>query len=195
MLSEHKLEVLRVVEASALPVWKVLDQLEIPRSTYYRWRCHFRRRGLAGLRDRPPGSRRVWNQILPQERDRILETALLFPEWSPREVSCQVTDSCGFTVSESSVYRILKAEGLIREVQPLSFPAESEYRIKTTRINQQWQTDATYLLVKNWGWYYLISVLDDFSRRILAWGIPESRSFTRRNTDCDKPLRFSNRQW
>ena len=30
MLSEHKLEVLRVVEATALPVWKVLDQLEIP---------------------------------------------------------------------------------------------------------------------------------------------------------------------
>ena len=171
MLSEHKLEVLRSVEASELPVRKVLDQLEIPCSTYYRWRHSFRQRGLAGLRDRPPGSRRVWNQILPQERDRILETALLFPERSPREVSCQVTDTCGFTVSESSVYRILKAEGLIREVQLRGFPAESEYRIKTTRINQQWQTDATYLLVKNWGWYYLISVLDDFSRRILAWGL------------------------
>ena len=171
MLSEHKLEVLRAVEASELPVREVLDQLEIPRSTYYRWRSQFRRRGLAGLRDRPPGSRRVWNQILPQERHRILETALLFPERSPREVSCQVTDCCGFTVSESSVYRILKAEGLIREVQPRSFPAESEYRIQTTGINQQWQTDATYLLVKNWGWYYLISVLDDFSRRILAWGL------------------------
>ena len=171
MLSEHKLEVLRAVEASELSVGEVLDQLEIPRSTYYRWRHSFRKRGLAGLRDRPPGSRRVWNQILPQERDRILETALLFPERSPREVSCQVTDHCGFTVSESSVYRILKAEGLIWEVHSLSFPAESEYRIKTTRINQQWQTDATYLLVKNWGWYYLISVLDDFSRRILAWGL------------------------
>ena len=171
MLGEHKLEVLRTVEASELPVREVLDQLEIPRSTYYRWRHHFRKRGLAGLRGRPPGSGRVWNQILPKERDRILEMALLFPEWSSREVSCQVTDRCGFTVSESSVYRILKAEGLIREVQLRSFPAESEYRIKTTRPNQQWQTDATYLLVKNWGWYYLISVLDDFSRRILAWGL------------------------
>ena len=174
MLSEHKLEVLRAVEASELPVRKVLDQLEIPCSTYYRWRHSFRQRGLAGLRDRPPGPRRVWNQILPQERDRILETALLFPERSPREVSCQVTDTCGFTVSESSVYRILKAEGLIREVQLRGFPAESEYLIKTTGINQQWQTDATYLLVKNWGWYYLISVLDDFSRRILAWGLQPS---------------------
>ena len=125
---------------------------------------------MVGLRDRPPGSRRVWNQILPQERDQILETALLFPERSPREASCQVTDTCGFTVSESSVYRILKAEGLIREVELRGFPAESEYRIKTTRTNQQWQTDATYLLVKNWGWYYLISVLDDFSRRILGPG-------------------------
>ena len=73
MLGEHKLEVLRTVEASELPVREVLDQLEIPRSTYYRWRHHFRKRGLAGLRGRPPGSGRVWNQILPKERDRILE--------------------------------------------------------------------------------------------------------------------------
>ena len=83
MLSEHKLEVLRAVEASELPIRKVLDQLEIPCSTYYRWRHSFRQRGLAGLRDRPPGPRRVWNQILPQERDRILETALLFSRAVP----------------------------------------------------------------------------------------------------------------
>ena len=112
---------------------------------------------------------RTWNQILPEERDKILETALLFPDWSPRQVSCYITDTAGFAVSESSVYRRLKSEGLIQAVQPKAFPAGAEYRVKTSKPNQQWQTDATYLLVKNWGWYYLISVLDDFSRRILAW--------------------------
>jgi putative transposase len=52
---------------------------------------------------------------------------------------------------------------------PRNSPAGPEYRIKTRRPNEQWQTDATYLLVKNWGWYYLISILDDYSRKILAW--------------------------
>ena len=48
-----------------------------------------------------------------------------------------MTDSCKFTVSGASVYRILKSEGLIREVQPKIVPAESEYWIQTTRTNQQ----------------------------------------------------------
>ena len=158
MAAEYQLEVLRAVEGSVVPVTQALATLQIPRSSYYRWRANFRRRGLLGLRDRPSSQSRVWNQILPEERDKTLEIALLYPEWSPREVSCHITDHCGFTISESSVYRILKVEGLIREVQQKTFPAGAEYRVKTTWPNQQWQTDATYLWIKNWGWYYLISV-------------------------------------
>ncbi|UCF38066.1 MAG: transposase [Acidobacteriota bacterium] len=169
MAAEYKLEVLRVVEAGPLPASQALRQLGIPRSTYYRWRANFRRRGRAGLYDRPASRSRVWNQILPAERDTVLRIAHLYPDWSPREVSCHITDRCGFTISESSVYRILKAEGLIPELEQKTLPAGSEYSVKTSGPNEQWQTDATYLLVKNWGWYYLISVLDDFSRRILAW--------------------------
>ena len=169
MSAELKLEILRAVQGSGLPATQVLSQLGIARSTYYRWRSSFRSRGRPGLYDRSPVRKRTWNQILPEERDKVLEIALLFPEWSSRQISCHITDNAGFAVSESTVYRILKSEGHIQEVQQKTFPAGSEYRVKTTEINQQWQTDATYLLVKNWGWYYLISVLDDFSRRILAW--------------------------
>ena len=169
MTAESKVEVLRAVQGAGLPVRQVLSQLGIPRSTYYRWRQRFRCRGRPGLHDRSPAHKRIWNQILPKERDKILEMALLFPDWPARQISCYITDNSGFAVSESSVYRILKTEGLIQQVQQKTFPAGAEYRIKTTAPNQQWQTDATYLWVKNWGWYYLISVLDDFSRRILAW--------------------------
>lgn len=174
MSAEKKLEVLRAIESSALPTKEALARLDVPSSTYYRWRQRFRRKGKEGLRDRSPYKGWTWNQILPEERKKILEVALRVPQWSPREISCHITDRCGFTVSESTVYRVLKSEGLIKPLECKTFPAGPEFRVKTKGPNELWQTDATYMLVKNWCWYYLISVLDDFSRKILAWRLQVS---------------------
>ena len=169
MTWEQKLELIRTVESSPLSVTEALARLDIPRSTYYRWKRKFRRPGVQGLKDLSPYRGRVWNQLLPQEREKILEIAMLYPEWSSREVSLFVTDHCGFTVAESTVYRLLKSHGLVKSRVLKTFPAGPEYTRKTRRTNEMWQTDATYLFIKDWGWYYLISVLDDYSRRILAW--------------------------
>ena len=169
MSAEQKLEILRSVESCGLPAKEAIVKLDIPPSTYYRWRRRFYGRGREGLIDRSPFKGRSWNQILPEEEEKIGEMALLYPEWSCRELGYHISDNCGFTVSESTVYRILKRAGLIKPREFKTFPAGPEYTNKTKRVNQMWQVDASYLLVKNWGWYYLISVLDDYSRRILAW--------------------------
>ena len=39
----------------------------------------------------------------------------------------------------------------------------------TKQVNEMWQTDFTYFKVVGWGWYYLSSILDDFSRFIITW--------------------------
>jgi transposase InsO family protein len=42
----------------------------------------------------------------------------------------------------------------------------------TSASNQLWQTDFTYLRVIGWGWFYLSTVLDDFSRYFREWYVP-----------------------
>ena len=47
--------------------------------------------------------------------------------------------------------------------------AKDKFEHPTKRVNELWQTDFTYFKIMNWGWYYLSTILDDFSRCILAW--------------------------
>ena len=68
-----------------------------------------------------------------------------------------------------SVYRLLKAHDLITSPAFIVMKAADEFKDKTTAPNQLWQTDFTYLKVIGWGWFYLSTVLDDFSRYIIAW--------------------------
>jgi putative transposase len=79
------------------------------------------------------------------------------------------TDEKKYFVSEASVYRLLKAHDLITSPAYIVIKAAEEFKDKTTAPNQLWQTDFTYLKVVGWGWYYLSTVLDDFSRFIVAW--------------------------
>ena len=80
-----------------------------------------------------------------------------------------VTDFDGMYVSESTVFRILKREGLIKSAEVVGFKAGKEYQRKTTRPNELWATDCAHIKVIDWGWYYLVTVMDDYSRFILAW--------------------------
>ena len=124
------------------------------------------RKALADRISRPD---RVWNRIPEAIRSQIVELALDQPELSPRELAVRFTDEAEYFVSEASVYRLLKAHDLITSPAYIVIKAAEAFKDKTTAPNQLWQTDFTYLKITGWGWYYLSTVLDDFSRFIVAW--------------------------
>jgi transposase InsO family protein len=167
--ASEKLEIIRLVEQSHLPVKRTLEKLGIPRATFYRWYDRYQTDGPEALDDRSPRPDRVWNRISDTVREKIKNLALEESALSPRELAVRFTDTESYFVSEASVYRLLKALDLIASPAFIVVKAANEFKDKTTKPNQMWQTDFTYLKVIGWGWYYLSTVLDDFSRFIIAW--------------------------
>ena len=167
--ASEKLEIIRLVEGSHLPTKRTLDKLGIPRATFYRWYDRYLSGGPEALEDRSPKPSRVWNRIPEPVREKVKDLALKESDLSPRELAVQFTDTEKYFVSEASVYRILKSYDLITSPAYVVVAADDEFRDKTTRPNQLWQTDFTYLKVTGWGWFYLSTILDDFSRYIIAW--------------------------
>jgi transposase InsO family protein len=167
--ASEKAEIIRLVEQSHLPIRRALEKLGIPRATFYRWVELYQTGGPEALEDRPSRPSRVWNRIPEDVRSRILDLALEQPELSPRELAVRFTDEQKYFVSEASVYRLLKAHDLITSPAYIVVKAADAFKDQTTAPNQLWQTDFTYLKVVGWGWYYLSTVLDDFSRFVVAW--------------------------
>ena len=111
----------------------------------------------------------MWNRIPDTVRGRLIALAVDRSELSPRELAVTFTDTEGYFVSESSVYRLLKAHDLITSPAFIVMKAAHEFKDKTTTINQLWQTDFTDLKIIGWGWMVLSTIVDDFSRSVSAW--------------------------
>jgi len=172
MSAVEKTAVLARVETVAGRKRQALAKLGIPRSTYYRWRQGQRGQGLE---IHSQEKRRPWNRLTPEEDRRVLAAAGEAPELSSRQLAAWITDNVGFAVSESTVYRIMRREGLVKR-QETQLTAAKEYHTKTTRPHQMWATDASYFRVVGWGYYYLVTVMDDYSRFILAWKMQRDMS-------------------
>jgi putative transposase len=165
----EKMEVIRLVENSPLSVKQTLAELNINRSTFYDWCRRYQEEGYEGLANqyRPP--QQFWNEIPPWEKERVVEIALEMPEKSPRELAWYITDKRGYYISESTVYRILKAHDLVTSPVYNVITALDKFPQPTKAVHELWQTDFTYFKVVHWGWYYLSTIIDDYSRFILAW--------------------------
>ncbi len=163
----EKMEIIRIVEESEIGVVRTLRELGIHPSVFYKWYNLYKEKGVEGLARKRRNQ--FWNQIPPWERSRVVECALERPELSPRELAYHITDKYHYFISESSVYRILKKRGLITSPAFIVMSASDKFKDPTRRVNELWQTDFTYFKIVGWGWYYLSTIMDDYSRYIISW--------------------------
>jgi transposase InsO family protein len=186
--ASEKIEIIRLVEGSDLPVRVALRQLGIPRSPFYGWYQRYLALGFEGLHDKKPAHGPRWNTIPEATQKQVLDLALECTDLSPRELACRYTDEKRYFVSESSVYRILKVADLITSPAYVLMSASDAFQHPTTRVHEMWQTDFTYFRIIHWGWYYLSTVLDDFSRYIIAWKLSSSMGTTDVTETLDRAL-------
>ena len=149
--ASEKYEIIRLVEDSSLSIRQTLRRLDIHRSTFYNWLQRYQDNGVDGLEDRKPTSTVVWNQIPLDHRAAIIELALDKPALSPRELAARYTDQQAYFVSESTVYRLLKAQDLITSPAYILMRASDQFQHPSKAVNELWQTDFTYFKIIGWG--------------------------------------------
>lgn len=187
----EKYEIIRLVEQSSLSVKQTLLRLDIRRSTFYAWLKRYQDGGIDALEDRKPVPRSAWNKVPQEELDAVMDLALAKPELSPREIAVTYTDEKERFVSESTVYRLLKAHDLITSPAYILMQAGDKFQQPTRRVNEMWQTDFTYFKITGWGWYYLSTVLDDYSRFIIAWRLCTTMKASDVSDTLDDALNFT----
>ncbi|MDA0805401.1 MAG: DDE-type integrase/transposase/recombinase [Proteobacteria bacterium] len=174
--TSEKYEVIRLVEESELSGRRTLEELDVNRSTFYRWYKAYRDHGYEGLLSSSKSPEQFWNKLPESVKAQCLEVALEHPELSPRELAWHITDQHEYFISESSVYWLLKQYDLITSPAYILLQAGDKFHTPTKRINELWQTGFTYFKIAGWGWYFLSTVLDDYSRYIISWKLTTTMS-------------------
>lgn len=126
----EKMEIMRMVEESNLSARRTLRQIDISRSTFYVWYKQYQEDGYEGLAPKQRTPYQFWNAIPEWEKQRVVGVAREYPEKSCREVTFHITDKEGYFISESSVYRILKAHDLL--ASPVFYPNLSQKRVRAS---------------------------------------------------------------
>ncbi|MCI0447591.1 helix-turn-helix domain-containing protein, partial [bacterium] len=163
------MEIIKLVDESNVSANRTLKELGVNKSTFYKWYKRYLQGGLDALAPGKRAQNRVWNRIPQEEKNRVVEVALEKESFTCRELAWYITDHYKRHISESSVYRILRERGLIPAPHHIVLSAADEFHRKTTHVNEMWQTDFTYFKIIGWGQYYLCTILDDYSRFIIAW--------------------------
>lgn len=154
--------VVRTRERTGWTVRRILGRLGLARSTYRAWAARSARDALT---DRPAVAPTL-DAILPEEAAAVLRYALAHPQDGYRRLAWQMVDAEVAYLSPSSVYRLLRDADLLYRWKRGSRTGTAP--TPPTRVHERWHTDLMYLRVGD-GWYFLVTVLDAYSRYVVHW--------------------------
>ena len=151
------------------------ELLGISERTYQRWASQ--RRTTGSSHDGRPGAVRPEpaNKLSPEERERIVRVASSpeFADSTPLEIVPALADRGEYIGSESTFYRVLRENGMMRHRGRAARPTHREKPAHTaTGPNQVWSWDITYIPGPIRGiFFYLYMIIDIFSRKIVGWEV------------------------
>lgn len=161
-----KLDLLHTVErareATGWTLHRILSHLGLTKARYREWTKRKESNRLQDLPTRSP----LLDGILEEERKAVCDYALKHPKDGYRRLAWQMIDEDVAYLSPSTVYRILSEADLLskwkRSTRSGTAPS------KPTRPNERWHTDLMYLRIRD-NWYFLVTVLDAYSRYVVHW--------------------------
>jgi transposase InsO family protein len=165
-LVELKLSVLLEPERSGESVAEVCRRHGISRASYYRYRRRYLAEGLGGLEERsrrPRGS--PW-QIEPGLERMICELRTRHPRWGARRIRAELGRAGIVPPAVSTIHQALKRNYLVAP-QPPRRPRASK-RFEREVSNDLWQIDATRVLLADRSPVWVVDLVDDHARFLLA---------------------------
>lgn len=178
-----------MVRTSGLSVTRSCELLGLHRERFYDWKARWDEAGRDGLMDQMSGPDSCPHSLLPEEKETVYEMAEDYPDIKHRKLAYKMQNEGECYVSPSSVYRLLKARGLIKERETdAGEPVPDSRDDGPDEPNQQWHTDITYIKV-NGSWAKLVSFLDGYSRKIVHWKLSFSLSAKQVSRVYDEALK------
>lgn len=164
-MEEQKQKIIQFIQDKRKEGYKItaiLNNLGIKRSTYYSW--------LKPKYNEDNNNIRI-TQLTPYEKQLIEQTKEEYPHLRHRQIQGMIQNK-GIYISPTSVYKHLKSQNLIEPYERRPSPLK-EPRYNIWRKNLLWGCDWTRLLINHIRWY-LIIIIDFFSRFIIAYDIQPS---------------------
>jgi hypothetical protein len=146
----------------------VLITFRVRRSTFFEWQRRYRAEGVAGL---VPRSRRPLSspRSTPTEvEDAVLVLAKKHPRWGPDKLHARLLRLTGSAPARSTIQQILARRTGRQALRQRRRPRAASHRFERPAPNDLWQIDATEHTLADGSPFWVVDILDDHSRFILA---------------------------